>query len=352
MTTPYPIAPYLTGPQVWLGSELMTRPELWTTRLSPRQIDEILTAAAPYASGDGDLPLLSVADFPLPTMGRELGALRHRLTHGRGFELIAGLPVQQIPRRQAAAAFLGIGAHLGSPRSQNAAGHLLGHVHDLGYDSSDPAVRIYQTSERQSFHTDSTDVVGLLCLETAAAGGESLLVSAAAIYNEILRRDSALAAALFAPIATDRRGEVPLGEPPFFTIPVFTWFDEALTIMYQRQYIESAQRFADAPRLTSEQVAALDLLDEIANDPRFHLRMTLSPGDMQFVHNHSLLHDRTAFVNKPGAPRHLLRLWLSVAGDRALPPEFTQRFGTTTIGDRGGILTADTSLHAPLEPTG
>ena len=85
-------------------------------------------------------------------------------------------------------------------------------------------------------------------------------------------------------------------------------------------------------------MAALDLFDEVADDPSFHLRMELQVGDMQFVHNHSLLHDRTAFVDKPGSPRHLLRLWLSVPGDRELPDVFAQRYGSTEVGDRGGIV--------------
>ena len=46
-------------------------------------------------------------------------------------------------------AFLGLGLHLGNLRPQNARGHLLGHVRDVGLSSRDPNVRIYQTRERQ-----------------------------------------------------------------------------------------------------------------------------------------------------------------------------------------------------------
>ncbi|MGI9608567.1 MAG: TauD/TfdA family dioxygenase [Acidimicrobiales bacterium] len=269
--------------------------------------------------------------------GQGLTELGRELTHGFGFALVRGLPLDELGDDLAAARFLEMGSALGSIRSQNASGDLLGHVRDTGVESTDPTVRIYQTAERQTFHTDSCDVVGLLCLRSAPSGGESLLVSASTIHAEMVRREPDLAAALFEPIATDRRGEVPPGADPFFLIPVFSWYDEALTVMYQRQYIESAQRFPDAPRLTGRTVAALDLFDEIANDPDIHLAMRLEPGDIQFVHNHSLLHDRTGFQDDPENPRHLLRLWLSVEGDRALPPVFASRFGSTTVGDRGGI---------------
>ena len=79
--------------------------------------------------------------------------------------------------------------------------------------------------------------------------------------------------------------------------------------------------------------------------------MQLQPGDMQFVYNHSLLHDRTAFVDwpDPAKRRHLLRLWLSIPEDRTLPECFKERYGSIEIGNRGGIITANTRLHAPLD---
>ena len=167
----------------------------------------------------------------------------------------------------AATIFCGVGAHLGSARSQNAAGHILGHVRDVGADARDPNTRIYQTSERQTFHTDSSDVVGLLCIREAMEGGDSLLVSTTTIYNEMFDRRPDLAALLFDPIATDRRGEVPENEKPYLEIPVLNWHAGFLTGFYQRQYIDSAQRFPDAPRLTPAHVEALDLFDALANDP-------------------------------------------------------------------------------------
>jgi hypothetical protein len=333
------IAPRQHGPHVWRGDELIDDPT-WVWHLDAAHVDELVAAAAPFAAATGaELAALTAGDFPLPRLAPELDELRDRLISGRGFELVRGFPVDDIATQHAAAAFVGLGTHLGSARRQNAAGDLLGHVRNVGFDANDPAVRIYQTNARQTFHTDSSDVVGLLCLETAAEGGDSMLVSAATVYNQMLARNADLAAALFEPVATDRRGEVPDGCEPWFTIPVLSWYDDQLTVLYQRQYIDSAQRFDDAPRLTARQVAALDLFDEIANEPGIHLAMRLERGDMQFVHNHALLHDRTAFVDRPDSPRHLLRLWLSVPGDRKLPPVFAQRYGSVTVGDRGGIVT-------------
>ena len=111
------------------------------------------------------------------------------LLHGRGFALLRGLPVERWSIREAATAYFGIGSHFGSARSQNAKGHVLGHVRDLGLNAEkDPTARVYQTRERQTYHTNSCDVVGLLCLKTAKSGGASALVSSMTIYNEMLKR--------------------------------------------------------------------------------------------------------------------------------------------------------------------
>lgn len=338
-------------PAAWYGPAMTQQEAQWLGHLSPLQIAELETAARDCLDRGLDISRIGMEDFSLPKLGRRLALLQATLLHGIGFGVLRGLPIAEYSREMVAAIFFGVGAHLGLARSQNGEGHILGHVRDLGLSSDDDNVRIYQTAERQSFHTDSCDIVGLLCLKTAKEGGDTLLVSAVTIFNEILRLRPDLLPYLFEPLATDRRGEVGAGQKPYFQIPVFNWHEGYLSSIYQRQYIDSAQRFPDAPRLTARHVEALDLYDELANDPRLHFSMRLQPGDMQFVHNHTLLHDRTGFRDhpEPAERRHLLRLWLSSPGDRPLPDCFAERFGSIEIGNRGGVIVAGTQLHAPLD---
>ena len=339
-----PLPPEQNTPAAWYGPEMAARND-WIVPLAPADFDEIRHALQVWrARPDAGPAPLAPADFPLPRLGARLLEVRRELLDGRGFVLLKGMPVFEWSREDCAMAFIGLGAHLGRARSQNAAGHLLGHVRDVGLASTDPSVRIYQTPERQTFHTDSCDVVGLLCLREARAGGDSLLVSSTTLFNEMRRRRPDLAALLFEPVATDRRGEVPVGMKPWFEIPVLNWHEGFLTALYQRQYVDSAQRFEQAPRLTPQQIEALDLFDSLANDPVLHLTMRLAPGDMQFVHNHTMLHDRTGFEDwpDPDRRRHLLRLWLAVPGARPLPEVFRQRYGSIEIGDRGGIVVPGT----------
>jgi hypothetical protein len=340
----------IDDPSAWYGPAMAARSD-WIESLSAAELDELAVASTPWLSERADWSALSRGRFVLPTLAPRLARVQRELLEGRGFVLWRGLPLASWGRRQCAVAFYGLGAHLGRALSQNAQGHLLGHVRDLGLSSLDPSVRIYQTRERQTFHSDSADVVGLLCLQGARRGGASALVSSTTLYNELRARRPELAACLFEPLATDRRGEVPPGAKPYFEIPVFNWFAGRLSAIYQRQYINSAQRFADAPRLNVQQCEALDLLDALADDPALHFTMELQPGDMQFVHNHTLLHDRTAFDDwpEPQRRRHLLRLWLAPAVARPLPPVFAHRYGNVVPGYRGGVPSADGRLSAGLE---
>jgi len=342
------LPPRIEGASAWFGPDMAACSDEWLLHFSAAELAEIAAATERY--GDADIASMGREDFPLPSLAPRLKAILAELLDGRGFVLLRGLPVQRWGLRQSAVAFYGLGLHLGRARPQNAQGHLLGHVKDLGLSSDDPRVRIYQTHERQTFHTDSSDVVGLLCLQTARSGGQSALVSSVTLYNELRRLRPDLAACLFQPLATDRRGEVPAGGKPFFEIPVFSWHAGLLSAIYQRQYIDSAQRFADAPRLDARTVEALDLFDAMSNDPRLNFMMSLEPGDLQFVHNHSLLHDRTAFEDwpEPERQRHLLRLWLAPESARALPQVFAQRYGSLVPGERGGVTMVDLALNAPL----
>jgi len=341
----------ITKPSAWLGADMACNPDAWFYQLTVEDVRDLESAATHFQSLGIDVGEISRETFPLATFGVHIAGLKQTLLSGVGLEVLRGLPIENYSQAFCATIFCGIGAHIGSTRSQNADGHILGHVRDIGADANDPNSRIYQTCERQTFHTDSADVVGLLCIREAKEGGKSLLVSAETIYNRMKQECPDLLEKLFDPIATDRRGEIPDGAKPYMEIPVLSWYEGNLTVFYQRQYIDSAQRFDGAMCLSPEHVEALDMFDALANDPELCFGMQLQPGDMQFVYNHSQLHDRTGFLDwpDPSQRRHLMRLWLSIEGDRPLPEAFKERYGTIEVGNRGGIITEHTKLHAPID---
>ncbi len=343
--------PRYEGPAAWVGRDMARRTD-WIVRFSEADLAEIEGAVATALARSDDLITLERRDFPLPRLAGRLRAIENEVVRGRGFVLLRGLPVERWTRRQSAAAFWGLGRHFGDPVPQNAQGHLLGHVKDIGKDPHNPEHRVYQTSYRHRFHTDSCDIVGLLCLRRAKAGGLSRIVSSTTLFNEVARRRPDLAEVLAAPFTVDRKGEVPASKGPHYGLPIAHHHAGQLTMIYARDFIEAAQRFADAPRLSAGQIAAMDLVDELAEDPDLHLDMAFEPGDIQFLHNHQILHARTAYVDypEPERRRHLLRLWLSTPNGRALPPAFAERYGEIRLGRRrGGIVVPGQTLSAPLD---
>lgn len=342
----------ITGAAAWVGPQLARRDD-WIVRLGDDEVAEI-DAAVRHFKASGEAPqAISRTSFPLPTLGPKLDALLLELLEERGFVMLRGFPLHRYDIESAAIAYLGLGRYFGSLRSSNGRGHLLGHVKDVGADIKDGNTRFYQTNRRLEYHTDSADLVGLLCLATAKSGGESFLASSVTLYNRILERRPDLLPAAFLPYPTDRRGEVPAGMLPWFAIPIFNWYAGKLSTIYLRHYIEEAQRrFADAPRLTSAQIELMDLIDELVNDPAIHLQMAFEAGDMQFLHNHQILHSRNDFENWPDPVRHrhLLRLWIAPASGRALPAVFAPRYGGVTPGDRGGIIVPGARLSVSLTP--
>jgi len=349
-----PLRPLVEGLSAWTGAEMRKRAAEWTYRLSDVELDEIDAAVATVRARGLDLADIRREHFPLPALGPVLDGLRRDVVDGRGFVLMRGMRVAGRPIAETATAYWGVGSYFGNARSQNSKGHLLGHVYDLeqGLSATNPLIRSYMTAEAQKFHIDRADVVALLCLRRAKSGGLSTIVSSMAVHNEMARRRPDLLDRLYRPFPTDRRGEVPEGKAQFYEAPVFNECEGKLSVLYSRLHIGSSQRFPAAPRLSPQDFEALDMFGELAGDPELRLDMDFQPGDIQFLHNHTILHARSAYEDwtEVEKKRHLLRLWLCPPDARPLPPVFAEVYGRTDIGDRGGIVCPGTRLHAPLEP--
>lgn len=315
-------------PSAWQGAELAGRDD-WVLKLDAAYNRELRQALAHARARGAQVPALRADQFPLPTLAPVLDAMRREVIDGRGFCLVKGLRITDLPASDAALIYWGIGSHLGSPLAQNAQGEVLGHVTDLGVDyHRDPNVRGYQTRLRLPYHNDLADIVGLLCLQPARSGGLSRLVSSTALHNAVIERRPDLMDVMTGTWYLDRRGEIPAGKEPYYTGAFFEYSGGRLFCRYNRAYIESAQRLPEVPRLTARQIEALDLIDSLCHDPALHLEMPLEVGDMQFVNNYALLHSRSRYEDwpEPERRRYLLRLWLNTGLVTGLPPSWSDRY--------------------------
>jgi hypothetical protein len=341
----------LSGPQVWYGRDMAKRTD-WIRPLTAAEIDELEAAVAQLDRTGIDIAAIGPQHLKVPGLQPLIEEIRRAVLHGTGFLLVRGVPVQRWSVRQCAIAYFGLGTLLGEPVSQNAMGHILGHVKDIGADYARPEHRGYQTAARLAYHCDSSDIVALLCLKPAKAGGKSSIVSSWALFNEMLRRHPKLLAELMQPVYRDRRGEVPDGAEPWYAVPVFNPTPDGLVATYVRSAMQKAQRFPEVPRLTPALVAACDAMDALAENPEIHLDMDFRPGDMQFVSNHWIMHSRTAYEDfpEPENRRHLFRLWLACTDGPSLPDVYTRVWqGATANGRPAGIRVPGVPLSAPLD---
>ena len=203
------------SPGVWRAADVADSGE-WSTRLTAEQVAAIGTAANRAAGAGRTVATMTRSDFELPELRADVARWVQALNAGRGFVLLRGFPVGELSPEATELAYVGLGLQLGQPVGQDAKASLLTHVRDEGVERTDPSVRLYRTRQRQDFHTDGSDIVGLLCLHKARSGGESRIASSYAVYNEILARRPDLTEVLYAPMCWDRNNEQSAGEDPFF----------------------------------------------------------------------------------------------------------------------------------------
>ena len=308
-----PLREPLETAAAWRGVEL-GRSDVWRERLGAAQVAELDRALAHARATGRATGELTAADFPLPTLSRDIARWRAELERGRGFQVVSGVPVARWGDEDSALFFWCLGLHIGRPGAQNPQGDLLGHVVDTGEDASDPFVRLYRTRADIAYHCDAADVVGLLCLRAARAGGASRIVSTVTVYNELLRRCPGLVDRLYEPFLLDLRNEDRSGQLRYLPIPPCRHAAGRLRTFYHSDYFRSVQRHDDVAPFSDEERELLDRYEEIASSPELYLDMDLAPGDIQLLSNHVVMHARTGYEDpaEPGRKRHLLRLWLSL----------------------------------------
>lgn len=332
--------PPLDSPAVWRGQELTQR-ENWQLTLTAEEIAELQQSARAAVERGTPVEQLTAADFPLPSLATRLASVQQTLEQGAGVTQILGFPLADLSQEESTAAYWGILSHLGTPLPQTAAGQRIFHVRDEGLPSDHPQARGPSSRKGLSFHTDRCDVIGFLCLAQAKSGGDNELVSAAALYNELLARRPDLVEVLQQPYYYQRHNVDPANERPYYQQPVFSFYEGHFTCQLLRVLIERAYQMPEVADMTPAQREALDLLEAVAEEPDMQIRLRQQPSEILLLNNLTVLHRRTEFEDfaEPERKRHLLRIWLATPCSRPLDPAFAVSYGATAAGAiRGGMF--------------
>lgn len=274
-------------------------------------------------------------------LANRLASLSQALHEGRGVAVLRGLDAARFNDEEAVIAFAGVCAYVCPQRATDSyANQTLSHVRDATHDlapagfqpSSSPSSSTTSSpppplglagsklTSALDFHSDrfAGDVLALHvrndgAATTAPGGGTQYLASFWKIYNELLHTDPAVLETMAEPTwpfelkQKDQTPYLELGPTLFFSQnkPICQLVKAPL------QGTPLLPRDARMPALSARQKHALRSVEQLAR--RFCTPLNRKQGDVQFVHNLSILHARTAYHSRvPGMPsdRHLLRMFL------------------------------------------
>jgi hypothetical protein len=311
---------HLSTPAGWNVADV-TSDTTWTIPLTQSQATELLrTVRAGMVQGK---PLLEYrqADFPLDSALEPLRAAFREVRDGRGMALIKGLPRDGVSPEEFEMMTWAIGLHFGVARPQDRTSSYINKVRDAGTDYRSPTGRGYSSSAQLDFHVDGSDVVLLSCYNQAPVGGMSMCTSSVKAFEVMQHERPDLAEVLLTDFPFSRNGEQPAGEAPWIYVPVFSFEEQRLFCVWNRNRVQNAVKLEDVPQLTGAQREAIGYLDAVIRRPDLMFCMNLEPGDLQLLSNQTALHSRTHFEDYPDEARKrtLFRLWLATPDSFRLP---------------------------------
>ena len=298
----------------WTGPAL-SRTDDWITCWTQAELDDLDRALRDVLQQGMGWGQFGREHFSLPAVADRLAWIDRELKSGRGFVVMRGLQTARYNLQELKTIYWGLSTHLGQVMSQNAKGSVIEHITDIGSGNvNDPNLRLYVTASAQPPHADQADVVGLLCVDRAKEGGESVIVSMMAIYNRILSEHPEYLPPLYAGFFHDLRGEGPTGEldeTSDVPVPIFSFRDARLRSWFHGRKVRNGAVKRGTP-LSPLELEAIEYIERLATDPEVRLDMQLQRGDIQLLNNYSALHYRTAFVDGDGHKRLMLRIWVNL----------------------------------------
>ena len=323
----------------WSADDLRTDSS-WIHTLDDRARRELVAALRKAFDPAKSLFDYRRADFDFGSAWPVIAAAFAETQRGRGVALVRGLPRETLTEDEFKLLTWAIGLHAGVARPQGKATHYISAVRDEGTAYRTSGGRGYSSNAELDFHTDSTDVVVLTCYNKAASGGMSIVTSSLAAYDVMADEYPDLVSLLHEPVHFSRQQEQAPDEAPSYPHPIFDELDGKLFSKWNRNRVESAQKFDGVPRIAPRHREALERFDAVVRRPELAYTMYLEPGDLQLVNSHVTVHSRTDFVDheNPADKRLLWRLWLSTPDGERLPESWRVLFRAVEPATvRGGI---------------
>ncbi|MCH2229235.1 MAG: TauD/TfdA family dioxygenase [Crocinitomicaceae bacterium] len=194
-------------------------------------------------------------------------------------------------------------------------------VRDKKLDYKKEAIPVSKTNASTGFHTDSTaleyspDIVGLLCLQPAKIGGESILANAADLYLWMKQLHPEDLDILSRPIIRDvitPGSQTDIEAIKKNRFPVFSFVNDSFKFRFMKYWIISGHNRCNL-EIPMELKRALDRIDDFFKKKDNLSYYSMVRGDILFVNNNFICHNRTKYedYDEPERKRILVRTWIN-----------------------------------------
>ncbi|KAI4702400.1 hypothetical protein J4E81_002763 [Alternaria sp. BMP 2799] len=307
---------------VWQGDGL--QPAEYVVKLTDCDIRNVRAAIIKFKLTGLPRTKIDQKTFDLgsPKLASKLSSISKELHHGTNVVVLRGLDSAYLNDEEAVIAFAGICSYVCPERATDAyANQTLSHVLDatrkrVPDDCKNLGLAGSKITAAMDFHSDrfSGDVIALYVRNDGGpdAGGEQFVASFPRIYNELLEKDPEVLETMAEPNwpfelkQKDGAPYLELGPTLFFSK------GKPLCQLVKAPLLgtDSIPRDPSMPRVTRKQLHAMHAVEELAK--RFCTKVDREQGDIQFLHNLTVMHARAAYrgVDGKASTRHLLRLFL------------------------------------------
>lgn len=307
----------------WFAKELTQR-DNFIYRFTPQDID---TLQLLLTEGMRDLETSSLESLLDSSYLSNFikSSLGHQLESGTGVILLKGLSISNFSETQLSDSFVFISRLFGNIIPQGPSQQMTCRIEDLQLADKSKS-RGFNTNSDFFFHNDSCDFTGMLCVRPAKYGGLSKIISSVAIHNTMLDFYPDLLRVLYNPFPIKCLNMETGSKVSYAMRPIFHPYNNSIICNFARPAINATQHLESCPKLTSMQIEALDVFEDLIENPKFCHSFLLESGDVLFLNNHRCLHSRTSFIDDPNRKRLLLRAWLSAKSYIDLPNVYKIKF--------------------------
>jgi hypothetical protein len=221
----------VTGRCDW-GHEDLIKSPYWGIELNPADLQEIkdaLEVCKAPGSGldlqDGWQPLgVTPENFPLKRLAKKLKEMADELEDGTGAVMIKNMPVENYSVEDLGIIYAGVNSYIGNWVPQSSAGlrsKSRGFGLPLGRVEAEMVGNTpkngLQANNYFRLHPDRCDVITLMCIRPAPAGGASRVCSSVRLHNTMVTEYPALCARLYQPFY-----RIWEGAKGYFDLPVWS----------------------------------------------------------------------------------------------------------------------------------